>query len=290
MRASTVEEGIVKVEISRPKAMNALTTTMCLEAAQAFEKLDRCPAVRVIVLTGDPASPVFCAGADLGTKESKEAGDTSAGPWGSPSSTAEHRDIGGVMTLALFRCRHPVIAAINGSAVGAGITTTLACDMRVVNEEAKVGFPFARRGIVPESASSYFLPRIVGIAKAAEWCMTGRVFMAKDEVYSGLFSYVVPGREDVLPKAMALAREIRDHTSPASVSLTKGMLWRQPQDASPEATHLLESRLLAWCFAQPDALEGAMSFKEKRLPRFRTSGELAPDYPWWRELEIRSRL
>merc|ERR1712032_814876 len=111
---------------------------------------------------------------------------------------AAHRDGGGVMTLALFRCRHPVIAAINGSAVGGGLTPTLACDMRIVNEEAKVGFPFVRRGIVPESASGYFLPKIVGISKAMEWCMTGRVFLAKQEAQSGLFNYIVPTREDVL--------------------------------------------------------------------------------------------
>jgi len=194
-----------------------------------------------------------------------------------------------MLALAINRCRKPVVAAINGTAVGGGITPTLACDLRVVADDAQIGFVFARRGIVPEASSSYFLPKLVGITKAMEWCLSGRVFPAREAEATGLFNYILP-REEVYPKALELAGEIAQSCSPSSVTLTKFMLWKQLDSSSPEAAHLLDSRLLQWSFKQPDSVEGVQSFLQKRPPQFRQTGELPDDFPWWPELNTKSRL
>jgi enoyl-CoA hydratase/carnithine racemase len=205
------------------------------------------------------------------------------------SAVAAHRDGGGVLSVAISRCRKPVIAAINGTAVGGGVTPTLACDMRVVSADAKIGFVFARRGIVPEGCSSYYLTRLVGIGQANEWVMTGRLFKATEAAGTGLFNYILP-RSEVVGKAHALAREIVDNCSPSSVTLSKFMLAKQLDVSSPEEALLLESRLLSWAFRQPDAKEGTVSFMQKRLPNFRTTGELPDDFPWWPSVDVKSRL
>ena len=153
----------------------------------------------------------------------------------------EHRDGGGQISLAIFRCRKPVIAAINGHAVGVGITMTLPMDIRIVSEDAKIGFVFTRRGVVPEACSSWFLPRIVGISKAAEWIYTGRVFRASEEATSGLFNHVVP-QEQVFDKAMTIAGEIAENTSPVSVALSKALLWHGHAEGDPQSVHLIDSR------------------------------------------------
>lgn len=287
LRATKFEldhDGVAVVTLSRPEALNALNGALNGELIRHFERCDTDTAVKAVVLTGDPASvtasgsTIFCAGADLGGGKKKEtaAQETTSGGGGgvwSQDTISSHRDGGGVLTLAIHRCRKPVIAAINGTAVGGGITPSLAADVRIVSRDAKVGFVFARRGIVPEAASSYFLPKLVGPSKALEWCLTGRVFQSTEADGTGLFNYIVP-QEDVLPKAMEIAREIVRNCSPSSLTLTKFMIWKQLEGSSPEEAHLLDSRLLQWSFNQPDSVEGVQSFLEKRPPQFRTSGEL----------------
>ncbi|MCK4790985.1 MAG: enoyl-CoA hydratase/isomerase family protein, partial [Desulfobacteraceae bacterium] len=187
----------------------------------------------------------------------------------------------------IFKCRKPVIAAINGHAVGVGITMTLAMDIRVVAEEAKIGFVFARRGVVLEACSSWFLPRIVGISKAAEFVYTGRLFRAEEEATSGLFNYVVPSNQ-VLLKAMTIAREIAENTSAVSVALSKGLLWHGLSENDPQSAHLIDSRCFFWAGLQKDAYEGIQSFLEKRAPRFtmRPSSDMPDFYPWWKETKV----
>jgi len=199
----------------------------------------------------------------------------------------EHRDGGGQIALAIFRCRKPVIAAINGHAVGVGITMTLPMDIRIVSEDAKIGFVFTRRGVVPEACSSWFLPRIVGISKAAEWIYTGRVFRASEEAKSGLFNYVVP-QAKVVDKAMALAREIAENTSAVSVALSRALLWHGLAEGDPQSVHLIDSRCFYWMGHQKDSQEGVESFLEKRPPKFdmKVSSDMPDFYPWWKEPKV----
>ncbi|MCD6296465.1 MAG: crotonase/enoyl-CoA hydratase family protein [Deltaproteobacteria bacterium] len=277
-----IENGIATVTLNRPDKMNAFTSTMRKELIGIFAEADCDDAVRVIVVTG--AGKAFCAGADL------SAGGSSfdrAMNEGRKVSMSEHRDGGGQTSLAIFKCRKPVIAAINGHAVGIGITMTLAMDIRVVAGDAKIGFVFARRGVVPEACSSWFLPRIVGISKATELVYTGRLFLAEEEATSGLFNYVVPSKQ-VLPKAMAIAREIAENTSAVSVALSKGLLWHGLSEDDPQSVHLIDSRCFFWAGRQKDAYEGVQSFLEKRAPRFTMSASTdMPDfYPWWKEPKV----
>lgn len=300
---SLTESGVAIIVLSRPKALNSLNGALMNELVKLFGFCDSNSKVKVVVLTGDPTSKtpagatIFCAGADLGRSDSKskkageptkETNASKSGPW-SKDTIANHRDGGGVLSLAINRCRKPVIAAVNGTAIGGGLTFTLAADVRIFAEDARIGFVFARRGIVPEAASSYFLPKLVGITKAMEWCLSGRVFPAKEAEGTGLFSHLLPN-EQVLSKAMELAEEMAANCSPSSLSLLKFMLWKQLDNSSPEEAHLLESRLLQWSFNQPDSTEGVQSFLEKRPPAFRQSGELPEWFPWWNSLETRSRM
>lgn len=294
--------GIAIVTLDRPSALNSLSADLVSEVEHHFKYCDLANDVRVVILTGNPESKtsrgqtIFCAGADLAPKDGAAfAGDkASSRPAGEgepakPSPAATHRDGGGLLSLAINRCRKPVIAAINGTAVGGGLTPTLAADVRIVSESASLGFVFARRGIVPEAACGYFLPKLVGIGLALEWCMTGRVFPAAEAQGSGLFNHLVP-EDDVMPKAMEIATEIVDNCSPSSITLTKAMLWKQLDNSSPEQAHLLDSRLLQWSFNQPDSEEGVKSFIEKRSPKFRLTGELPDMYPWWTEIDTKSRM
>lgn len=298
--------------LSRPKALNALNGALMSELVKLFSFCDSSSKVKVVILTGDPASKtpagstIFCAGADLGGgkaekgesgkdakqqdsgKQAKQDDGGKGGPW-SKDTIADHRDGGGVLSLAINRCRKPVIAAVNGTAIGGGLTPTLAADIRIFARDARIGFVFARRGIVPEAASSYFLPKLVGITKAMEWCLSGRVFSATEAEGTGLFNHLLPS-EEVLPKALELAEEMATNCSPSSLTMLKFMLWKQLDNSSPEAAHLLESRLLQWSFNQPDSTEGVQSFLQKRPPAFRQSGELPDWFPWWNPLETRSRL
>jgi len=237
----------------------------------------------VIVVTG--AGKAFCAGADLG--DGSGAFVSADGK----TKMLDHRDEGGQVVLAFYHCPKPVIAAINGSAVGIGITMTLGMDFRVVAENAKIGFVFVRRGIIPEAVSSYLLPRVVGIAKATDLILTGRIFEPRTEERSGLFHHILPSA-DVMPKAMEIATEIVKNTSAISVALSKAMLHDMlGSSASPEAAHLLESKLIHWTGAREDAREGVISFLEKRSPQFPMKLSDLPDfYPWWTKINIKSHL
>lgn len=271
------KDRVATITLSRPDRLNAYTGVMRDELVDVFGAVDGDDAVRAVVVTG--AGRAFCAGADLG-----EGGGTFNHP---SERLADYRDGGGRVTLAIHRCRKPVIAAINGPAVGIGITMTLPMDLRVAAEDAKVGFVFARRGIVPEAASSWFLPRIVGISKATELMYTGRVFRAADEASSGLFNYVLPAAK-VLPKALELAHEIVDNTSATSIALTKALLWHGLSDPDPQTAHLRDSKCIYWAGMQKDAYEGVTSFLEKRSPSFTMSAtsDMPDFYPWWTEPKV----
>jgi enoyl-CoA hydratase/carnithine racemase len=277
-----IENSIGIITLNRPDEMNALTHIMRKELIGLFEDADRDDSIRAVVVTG--AGRAFCAGADLGSGGSTF--DLSQLE-GRKVSLSEHRDGAGQIALSIFSCRKPVIAAINGHAVGAGITMTLPMDIRIVAEDAKIGFVFARRGVVPEACSSWFLPRIVGISKAAELIYTGRVFRAAEEAASGLFSYVVP-REQVVSTAMKIAEEISENAAPVSVALSKALLWHGLTEDDPHSVHLIDSRCFYWAGRQKDAYEGIQSFLEKRPPQFTmsVSADMPDFYPWWKEPKV----
>jgi enoyl-CoA hydratase/carnithine racemase len=277
-----INDHIAVVTLSRPEKMNAFNPIMRDELLEIFGTADRDDGIRVIVVTG--AGKAFCAGADL--SGGRKAFDRTTEE-GKPVPISRYRDNGGRVALAIYHCQKPIIAAINGPAVGVGITMTLPMDFRIAAEEAKIGFPFTRRGVVPEGCSSWFLPRIVGIAKATEWIYSGRIFPAASEARSGLFNYVVP-QPEVLPKAMSLAKEIAENTSAVSITLSKAMLWHGLSEADPQSSHLTESRCFYWAGQQKDAQEGAISFLEKRPAQFtmKTSTEMPDFYPWWKETKV----
>jgi enoyl-CoA hydratase/carnithine racemase len=271
------EDGVLTLTLSRPDRLNALTTQMLEELLRALDEIDADDAVRAVIVTG--AGRAFCAGADLGGGGATF--DTSRVKGGVP------RDGGGRITLRLYECKKPVIAAINGAAVGVGATMTLPMDVRIASEKARFGFVFARRGIVPEAASSWFLPRVVGIGQAMEWVATGRLFGAEEALAGRLVSRVVPEGE-LLPTARALAREIADNTSGVSVCLARQMLWKMLGADHPMEAHKLDSRLIHAMGASPDAYEGVQSFLEKRAPHFsmKVSSDLPDVFPWWTEREF----
>ncbi|MBI4516040.1 MAG: crotonase/enoyl-CoA hydratase family protein [Deltaproteobacteria bacterium] len=268
-----VTDRVLTITLNRPDKLNAFTPTMCRELLDAFERADRDDDVRVVIVTG--AGRAFCAGADLST-----GGDTFDNT--ARDTIADHRDGGGLVSLRIFESTKPVIAAINGPAVGVGITMTLPMDIRLAASSARIGFVFARRGIVPEACSSYFLPRIVGISQAAEWVYSGRVFDAAEALQARLVSRVL-APEALLPTAHALAREIADTTSAMSVALSRQMLWRMLGADHPMAAHQLDSQCIFFMGSSPDAVEGVKSFLEKRPPAFtmKPSRDLPPFYPWW---------
>jgi len=277
-----IGKGVATVTLHRPEQMNAFTKTMRKELVEIFAAADQDDSVRAVVVKG--AGKAFCAGADLSAGGS--AFDRTLQE-GRNVAISEHRDGGGKVSLAIFRCRKPVIAAINGHAVGVGITMTLPMDIRIVSENAKIGFVFTRRGVVPEACSSWFLPRIVGTSKAAEWIYTGRVFRASEEATSGLFNYVVP-QGKVLDKAMTIAREIAENTSAVSVALSKALLWHGLAEGDPQSVHLIDSRCFYWMGHQKDSREGVDSFLEKRPPKFgmKVSSDMPDFYPWWKEPKV----
>jgi enoyl-CoA hydratase/carnithine racemase len=270
-----VEERIATITLNRPDRMNSFTVRMCHEILAALDRADEDDGVRVVVFTG--AGKAFCAGADLGS-----GGGTFDGSQGGSRRTVDtHRDEGGLVSLRIYEMRKPVIGAINGAAVGVGISMTLPMDVRIAAAGAKIGFVFARRGIVPEAASSWFLPRLVGVQKAAEWTYTGRIFSAEDALEGGLVARVVPAGE-VVSTARALAREIADNTSAVSVALTRTLLWTMLGAPSPMDAHRIDSKCIFWMGKSPDAYEGVKSFLEKRPPDFtmKPSSDMPPFYPW----------
>ncbi|MGE0829323.1 MAG: crotonase/enoyl-CoA hydratase family protein [Hyphomonadaceae bacterium] len=285
-----VENGVATITLNRPEKMNAMTWTQANELIDAFDKIDADDAVRVVIVTG--AGRAFCAGADLSSGAESFDYDAKEGGVNSPvrpdgSINYDHdavRDGGGLITLRIFKCLKPVIAAVNGAAVGAGATMQLAMDIRLASENAKYGFVFARRGIVPESASAWFLPRIVGIGRALEWCCTGRIFSASEALEAGLVrSLHAP--EDLLPAANAIAREIADNTAPVSIALTRQMLWQGLVSNHPMDAHRIDSWAVYARGRTADAKEGVQSFLEKRPPNFpnKVSTEMPDFFPWWDE-------
>jgi enoyl-CoA hydratase/carnithine racemase len=267
------EDGVLTLTLHRPDRLNALNVQMLEELLRVLDEIDADDAVRAVIVTG--AGRAFCAGADLGGGGATF--DTS-------TVKAVPRDGGGRITLRLYECKKPVIAAINGAAVGVGATMTLPMDVRIASEKARFGFVFARRGIVPEAASSWFLPRVVGISQAMEWVATGRLVPAEEALAGRLVSRVVPEGE-LLPAAKALAREIAENTSGVSVCLARQLLWKMLGADHPMEAHKIDSRLIHAMGASPDAYEGVQSFLEKRPARFtmKVSSDLPDVYPWWPE-------
>jgi enoyl-CoA hydratase/carnithine racemase len=275
-------DGILTLTLNRPDKLNAFTGTMARELIEAFDRADEDDDIRAIIVTG--AGRAFCAGADLsaGAATFDHAALGGAADLDDPGI----RDTGGIVTLRIFRSLKPVIAAVNGPAVGIGVTMQLAMDMRLASEDSRFGFVFARRGIVPEAASAWFLPRIVGLPQALEWCFTGRVFPAAEALRSGLVRSVHAPAE-LLPAARAIAREIADHTAPVSVALTRQMLWRMGSARDPMEAHRIDSRAIFARGASADAAEGVTSFLEKRAAIYpnRVSGDMPSFFPWWEEEE-----
>ena len=287
----TLNSGVLTITLNRPDKLNAFNREMMNELIAAFDRADADDAVRAVIVTG--AGRAFCAGADLsqGAKtfdyaartdrpEVGQAVASGAVDWSDESV----RDGGGRVTLRIFNCLKPVIAAINGPAVGIGATMLLPMDIRLASEQARIGFVFNRRGITPEACSSWFLPRVVGISRALEWSMTGRTFPASEALEGGLVRQVLPA-SDLLPAAHALALEIAQNCAPVSVALNRQMMWRMLGAAHPMEAHRVDSRAIFSRGASADAKEGVESFLEKRPAHFANtvSADMPPWFPWWEE-------
>ncbi len=255
--AYEVDDHVATITLNRPDKLNAFTTRMMREMIDAFDRIDADDEVRAVIVTG--AGRAFCAGADL------SAGGATFEKGGSDEHTSAGvpRDGGGMVSLRIFESTKPVIAAINGPAVGVGITMALPMDIRLASTSAKIGFVFARRGIVPEACSSWFLPRLVGISQALEWCYSGRVFSA-DEALEGRLVRSVHEPDDLIPAARAIAAEIVDNTSPVSIALTRRMMWSMLTADHPMEAHRVDSRAILERGRSADAREGVESFLEKR--------------------------
>jgi len=283
-----VADHVATITLDRPERLNAYTRTMHEELIQAFDLADEDDEVRAVIVTG--AGRGFCAGADL-----EGGGETfdwtkrqGRGEMAEDSGTDVPRDGGGILTLRIFRCTKPVIAAINGPAVGVGITMTLAMDIRLAAEGTKIGFVFARRGIVPEACSSWFLPRIVGISQAMEWVATGRVFRAEEALAGRLVRSVHPA-DEVLPAARALAAEIVENSAPVSVALARRLMWTMLGASHPMEAHRADSRAMFARGQSDDAREGIAAFLEKRAAEFpdSVSAGLPEILPEWQDPEFR---
>ncbi|MGB7370544.1 crotonase/enoyl-CoA hydratase family protein [Erythrobacter sp.] len=279
----TVEktDGIATITLNRPDKMNAYTRTMGEEIIAAMDDIDADDAVRAVIFTGS-GDRAFCAGADLTPEGGGQV-------FSDPSevkdlSDPKVRDGGGLLTLRLFESKKPLISACNGVAVGVGATMQLAMDIRLASQTARYGFVFARRGIVPEAASSWFLPRLVGISKALEWCYSGRVFDAEEARAGGLVRSLHKP-EDLLHDAHDLAREIAENTSAISVAMTRAMMWRLMNADHPMEAHKIDSRAIYRLSRGADAQEGIASFLEKRKPIYpgKVSEDMPDFYPWWED-------
>ena len=286
--ACALEDGILTVTLNRPERLNAFTVTMAEELVEVFGQASDDDAVRAIVVTG--AGRAFCAGMDLG-------GEGSANVFGlderqqptmrdlderpdDPAILRGVRDTGGRVSLAIFDCKKPVIAAINGVAVGVGATMTLAMDIRIASDKARFGFVFGRIGIVPDACASWFLPRVVGLPKALEWTYSAELVEPPDALQHGLVNRVVPA-QDVLAEAQRVARQVSHGRSPVSVALIRQMMYRNSAAAHPMQAHKVESLGIFYA-SQSDGREGVAAFLEKREPAFRDQASRMPAYyPWW---------
>lgn len=282
-----VADGIATITLNRPDRLNAFTPKMMLDMIAAFDATDADDAVKAVIVTG--AGRGFCAGADLGggsgtfDQGAREAERRAAGDTGDLS-----RDGGGRVSLRIFQSLKPVIAAVNGAAVGVGATMQLAMDVRMASSEARFGFVFARRGLALEAASSWFLPRIVGASTALEWCYSGRLFPAEEARERGLVRSV-HAPADLLPAARALAREFVDNAAPMSMAVTRQLIWRGLVADHPMEAHRADSRSMRLRGASDDAKEGIASFLEKRPAQFPdpVSAGLPDLWPEWQEPEYR---
>lgn len=287
-----IDGPVATITLDRPDKLNAFTARMAHEMIAAFDITDGDDAVRAVIVTGRGRG--FCAGADLSagaaTFDYEKLG--AGGPVQADGSIDyghdSVRDTGGTVTLRIFESLKPVIAAVNGPAVGIGATMQLAMDVRLASEAARYGFVFARRGIVPEAASSWFLSKLVGLPKALEWCMTGRVFGAEEALAAGLVRSV-HAPDDLLPAARALALEIAENTAPVSVAMTRQMLWRMAGASGPWPAHRLDSAAVYARGRSGDAKEGVVSFLEKRAPVYpdKVSSDMPDFFPWWEPEEFR---
>nr|WP_298895368.1 crotonase/enoyl-CoA hydratase family protein [uncultured Altererythrobacter sp.] len=278
-------DGIATITLNRPEKMNAYTRIMGEEIMAAMDDIDGDDSVRAVIFTGS-GDRAFCAGADL----TPEGGGH---VFSDPSevedlSDPKVRDGGGLLTLRLFESKKPLISACNGVAVGVGATMQLAMDIRLASDNARYGFVFARRGIVPEACSSWFLPKLVGISQALEWCYTGRVFDAAEARNGGLIKDIYSSGE-LMGAARELAREIADNTSAVSVAMTRAMMWRLPSGDHPMEAHKIDSRAIYRLSRGADAKEGIASFLEKRVPDYpaKVSEDMPDFYPWWDAAEYR---
>jgi enoyl-CoA hydratase/carnithine racemase len=280
-----IDGPIATITLDRPEKMNAYTRTMMGEIIEAMDALDDDDDVRAIIFTGS-GDRAFCAGADL---RPEGGGHVFSDPEQVDDVSDERvRDGGGRLTLRLFRSTKPLIGACNGVAVGVGATMQLPFDMRLASENARFGFVFARRGIVPEAASSWFLPRVVGLPTALEWCMTGRLFDAGEALEKGLVRSVHKQGE-LMEAAHELAREIAGNTSAVSVAMSRAMLWRLSATEHPMMAHRVDSKAIYSLSRSADAKEGIASFLEKRAPAYpdRVSEDMPGFYPWWEEPDYR---
>jgi enoyl-CoA hydratase/carnithine racemase len=276
-----IEEGIATITLNRPDRLNAINPPMMHELLSVLDRTDRDDEVRAVVFTG--SGRAFCAGADISsgaasfdyTKRDPETRDDAL-------VNGVYRDGGGRVALRIFNSLKPIIAAINGAAVGAGATIPLAMDIRLASTSARFGYVFARRGLVPESAASWFLPRVVGVSTALEWCISGRMVEANEACARGLVRSIHEP-DSLLQTAQALAREWVANSASVSVALTRQMIWRMLGTAHPMSAHQLDSRLIQSLGWGVDAREGVQAFLERRTPNFsgRVSADMPDSFPWW---------
>lgn len=280
----SVEDGIATVTLNRPEKLNALTGELVTELVRVFDRTDRDDGVKAVIVTG--SGRAFCAGADLSEGETSLDFDDENDP-NVIKVDGFVRDGGGRIALRIFNSLKPVISACNGPAVGIGVTMQLPMDIRLASTSARFGFPFTRRGIVPEAASSWFLPRIVGISTALEWCYSGRIFDAEEALQAGLVRSLHEA-EDLMPEARKVAREIADNTAPVSIALTRQLMWRMMGADHPMVAHRADSLAVQIRGASTDAREGINAFLEKRAADYpdTVSRDLPDVFRDWREPEF----
>ena len=275
-----VAERILTITFNRPEQMNTYNSVLHNEIVDALDHADDDDNIRAIIITG--AGRAFCAGMDLSEKGSSF--DASVVP------IEDYRDGGGMLALRMYKCKKPIIGAINGAAVGVGCTMTLPMDIRIASTKAKMGIVFVRRGVLIDACSSWFLSKVLGIGRALEWALTGRVFTAQEAYEGGLLNYVVEP-EELIPKARAIAKEIVENTAPVSVAITRQLIWGMAGTEHPMQAHRVESKGFHWAGSQPDVVEGIMAFLEKRPPNYTMSVKdgMPPFYPWIEEPDFKEK-